>query len=81
MKNMEVDGYMGRSRGLEIRDARKGMIAHAIIITAVCALLAVINATLTSKLPGRIFPAAGTAFGVAVQYVLGVRLLDLTMEQ
>ena len=81
MENMNVDEYKRRSRELETRDAKKGLIAHAVIVTAVGVLLTAINVTLVSEVLWCVFPITGMAIGVAVHYLFGVRLLDRALEQ
>ncbi len=81
MENMTIDEYKRRSRELETRDAKKGLIAHAVVVTAVGALLTAINLTFVSEFLWFPFPITGMVVGVAVHYLFGVRLLDRALDQ
>lgn len=81
MDNMSVEEYKRKSRELETSDARKGLIAHVVIVTAVGALLTAINITFVGGFLWCVFPIAGMAVGVAVHYLFGVCLLDRCLEQ
>lgn len=81
MENLNIEEYKRRSRELETKDARKGLIAHAVVVTAVGALLTAINLAFVSEFLWCVFPITGMAIGVAVHYLFGIRLLDRALEQ
>jgi hypothetical protein len=81
MENMSIDEYKKRSRELETMDAKKGMIAHALVVTAVGTLLTAINAAFVSEFLWCVFPIVGMTIGVAAHYIFGVRLLDRYLER
>lgn len=80
MENMTVEKYKSRSREIEMKEAKKGLIAHAAVISAVSIVLGAVNLTFTPEFPWFIFPVLGMSIGVAVHYVFGVRLAPIFLE-
>jgi hypothetical protein len=74
MENMNVEEYQKRSREFDMSEARKGLMFHAIIITIVSILLAVVNLTFVPEVIWFIFPVVGMSIGVVAHYIFGVRL-------
>lgn len=81
MTGMTTEEYRTRSREYEMREARKGLIAHTLVVTAVSALPAGINLFFTPAVLWFIFPLAGMTFGVVIHYALGYRLANLWLDK
>jgi len=81
METMSVEQYKQKSRELELREARNGLIAHALVITGVSVLLTAINLTFVPEFTWFVFPVAGMSFGVLVHYIFGVRLANRWIDQ
>jgi hypothetical protein len=74
MANMNVEEYQKRSREYEMSEARKGLMAHAAVITVVSAILAVVNLSFVPEVIWFVFPVVGMSIGVVAHYIFGVRL-------
>jgi hypothetical protein len=57
-----------------IEDAKKGMIAHAIVYVCVSALLATINLIFVRDVIWFIYPVIGMGIGVTMHYLFGIVL-------
>jgi hypothetical protein len=57
-----------------IEDARKGMMAHAIVYVCVSVLLATINLLLVPNVIWFIYPVIGMGIGLAMHYLFGIVL-------
>jgi hypothetical protein len=73
---MTVEEYKARMRNVEKTEARKGVVAHAVVTILVSALLAVINLSLTPEVIWFIFPMVGMSAGALLHYALAVVFLD-----
>ena len=74
MENMTAEEYKKRSREFELREARKGLIAHSIVVAFVTILLASINLIFFPEVIWFIYPGLGMGLGVVVHYIFGLRL-------
>ncbi|NLT36576.1 MAG: 2TM domain-containing protein [Methanomassiliicoccus sp.] len=81
MENMSLDEYKRRSREIERRDARMGLLVHTAVTVVVSTMLVIINLTLSNGFPWSAFPVTGMTIGVVVHYVFGVRLADRVMGE
>jgi hypothetical protein len=55
-----------------IEDAKKGMIAHAVVYVCVSTLLVTINLLTVPEFMWSVFPMAGMGIGVAMHYFFGI---------
>ena len=59
----------------DLRGARIGMIAHALVYAFVVCLLTAINLTFVPEVIWFIYPVAGMTIGLAMHYVFGLYLV------
>jgi fatty acid desaturase len=76
MSEMTVEEYKARMMIVEKKEAKKGMVAHVIIISLVSCLLAAINLILVPGFMWFVFPLAGMWAGVVLHYVMSVLFLE-----
>ncbi len=60
----------------DLREARIGMLAHAVVYLVVSALLVVVNVTFVPQFLWFVFPVTGMGIGVAMHYLFGVYLVE-----
>ena len=60
----------------DLRGARIGMLAHAVIYVIVSAILVAVNVTFVPQFLWFVFPVAGMGIGVAMHYLFGVYLVE-----
>jgi hypothetical protein len=73
---MTVEEYKARMRTVERAEAKKGVVAHAVVTVLVSALLAAINLTLTPEITWFVFPMVGMSAGAILHYALAMVFRD-----
>jgi hypothetical protein len=77
-QNMNTIGNMEKELVSEerIEDAKKGMLAHAIVYVCVSALLTAINLLLVKDVVWFVYPVIGMGIGVTMHYLFGIVLFS-----
>lgn len=74
--DMTVAEYKERMYAVERKENRKGLVAHAVVVTMVGLLLATVNMLLMPEFVWFVFPAVGMSAGVALHYLFAILLYD-----
>jgi 2TM domain len=73
MREITLEDYKQADRDLEREQARRGFTIHAIVYAVVMTGLIVLNLTVATEFPWSVFPLIGWGFGLAMNYLFGVR--------
>ena len=75
-----LEEYERAERTFSMREARRGLLAHALVSIVVWAIVIPINVFVAPEFPWSAFVVAGMSIGLLIHYLLGVRRLGPTVE-